>query len=644
VTELHWEGKYKDGKRVAPLRVALPFQTVEVVSDGGDGRPRSVDPAASGAGGEWRNRLIWGDKKYVLPSLLPELHGAVSLVYIDPPFDTGADFSFTTSIPESGGRLTKRPSMIEMKAYRDTWGRGLDSYLKWFYETAALLKDLLSDDGKIFVHCDWRVNSYVRCILDEVFGRDTFRNEIIWRRAPNLGRQAAAKQLGRVIDTIYVYSKTPGSLFSGTAPIRSERVDVDREGKPKGAIWDAAKRLFYTTAPRGDYTDASIAKLREEGRIHDAQTGGISIKYFLREGEGGVWYKDQPVDTLWDDYDVRPLRHRARSEDLGYDTQKPEGLLERIIAWSTRPGDLVLDCFCGSGTTAAVAEKMGRRWITCDLGRFAIHTARKRLLAIRGVRPFVVQNLGKYERHAWLSAEFDEGERAAREDAYRRFILDLFHAEALTGHAWLHGAKAGRFVHVAAVDAPVTDSDVAVIAHEVARAAEGQGPLRGAVDVLGWEFAFELGDAARRAAAEAGVDVQFRRIPREVLDRRAVEQGDVEEKDFFELRAATAKAEVDARAVSVELAEFIMPPEDLPADVRDAVSHWSQWVDYWAIDWDHREGTFHNQWQSYRTSAASKLELVARHEYAEPGRYVVMVKVIDLLGADTTTTLTVQVD
>jgi len=638
VTELRWDGKYRDGKRVAPLRVALPFQTVETVNVSAEERARARAPSEDRA---WRNRLIWGDKKYVLPSLLPDVKGEVTLVYIDPPFDTGADFSFTTAIPGSDESLTKRPSMLEMKAYRDTWGRGLDSYLLWFYETAALLKELLADDGKIFVHCDWRVNSYVRCILDEVFGRDTFRNEIIWRRAPNLGRQAAAKQLGRVIDTIYVYSKTPGSLFSGVAPIRSEAVDVDREGKPRGAMWDEAKALFYTTAPRGDYTDESLARLREEGRIHDAQTGGISIKYFLRKGADGAWYKDQPVDTLWDDYDVRPLRHRSRREDLGYDTQKPEGLLERIIGWATTPGDLVLDCFCGSGTTAAVAEKMGRRWITCDLGRFSIHTARKRLLAIPGVRPFVVQNLGKYERQAWMSAEFAPDERAAKEEAYRRFVLDLFHAEPLTGYAWLHGAKAGRFIHVGAVDAPVTDDDVLAVAREVARAA---GSERGAVEILGWEFAFEVAEAARRTAIDFGVEVQFRRIPREVLDKRAVDQGDVQDKDFFELRAFFTEAEVCGHRVTVTLSELLMPAEDLPEEVRSAIQHWSQWVDYWAIDWDYRRDTFHNAWQSYRTAGDPKLELAATHEYEGPGTYVVMVKVIDLLGADTTATFTVQVD
>ena len=163
------------------------------------------------------------------------------------------------------------------------------------------------------------------------------------------------------------------------------------------------------------------------------------------------------------------------------------------------------------------------------------------------------------------------------------------------------------------------------------------------MDILGWEFAFELNETAKQIAAEANVHVQFRRIPRDVLDKRAIEQGDVQEKDFFELRVFSIKQQQDDRTLTVALSDFMMPAEDLPADVKSSVTHWSQWVDYWAIDWDFREDTFHNQWQSFRTRDQPKLELFATHEYKEPGNYVVMVKVIDLLGCDTTTMIPVKV-
>src|SRR5579863_7206345 len=181
MTELSWDGKYVDGKRQSPVRVALPFQTIETVNESAADRNRTLELFASGKPTEWRNRLIWGDKKYVLPSLLPEFAGKVNLVYIDPPFATGADFSFTTDIPESDQSLEKRPSMIEQKAYRDTWGRGLDSYLLWFYETAALLRDLLAEDGSLYVHLDANVVHYAKAVLDEVFGETSFQREIVWR-------------------------------------------------------------------------------------------------------------------------------------------------------------------------------------------------------------------------------------------------------------------------------------------------------------------------------------------------------------------------------------------------------------------------------------------------------------------------------
>ena len=208
--------------------------------------------------------------------------------------------------------------------------------------------------------------------------------------------------------------------------------------------------------------------------------------------------------------------------------------------------ELVLDCVVGSGTTAAVAEKLNRRWIACDLSRFAIHTTRKRLLGISSVKPFVVQNLGKYERQAWQVAEFPSNgkdhleEQREREAAYRKFILDLYHATPMTGHAWLHGTKSGRMVHVAAVDAPVTQADVKAIAREAWKAiASGKdSPTKAGVDILGWEFALEVNELAKNVAAESRVDVSFKKIPREVLDKKAIEQGDVR---FFELGALSVE-------------------------------------------------------------------------------------------------------
>ncbi len=219
MTELRWEGKYdKDGRKVAPVRLALPFQDVETVNESAQQRQMMLDMWGGPHDKEWRNRLIWGDKKYVLPSLLPEFAGKVDLVYIDPPFATGADFSYVASVPDDpktdgnqSASFVKQPSMIEQKAYRDTWGHGLDSYLHWFYETAAVLHELLSDDGSIYVQLDWHIGHYVKVVLDEVFGVDNFRNHISWKRssiATNVATQWRNSQ-----DLILFYTKSSTGVF-----------------------------------------------------------------------------------------------------------------------------------------------------------------------------------------------------------------------------------------------------------------------------------------------------------------------------------------------------------------------------------------------------------------------------------------------
>lgn len=220
MTELIWDGKYIDGKRQTPVRVALPFQTIETVNESAVDRYRTLEMFATGRQTEWRNRLVWGDKKYVLPSLLPEFAGKVKLIYIDPPFDTGADFSYTATIQPSAvsdegeeeeSTFVKQPSTIEQKAYRDTWGKGLDSYYPWFYDTAVLLKDLLADDGCMYVHCDWRLAHYLKIILDEVFGRDNFLANVVWSYQT---RHSSDRFWNRKHDDILLYKKSDRWTFN----------------------------------------------------------------------------------------------------------------------------------------------------------------------------------------------------------------------------------------------------------------------------------------------------------------------------------------------------------------------------------------------------------------------------------------------
>lgn len=660
-TELVWDGKYdKDGKRVAPLRVALPFQTVETVNESVQERQRNLlFESRAEYGGELRNRLIWGDKKYVLPSLLPEFAGKVNLIYIDPPFDTGADFRFTASVPDhpdtpedDSFAFIKEPSIIEQKAYRDTWGRGLDSYLQWFYETVVLLHELLHESGSMYVHLDYHVSHYAKAILDEVLGVASFQNEIVWKRQ---SAHSDAKRYGPIHDTILFYSKTPDfSWIPQYEPLGQEYIDaffinIDENGRrfARGDLTAPGPRpnLEYEwrgyNPPKGRCWAVPLAKLEQyykEERIFFPKKGIPRLKRYPEDSPG------VPLQDIWTN--VRII-HNQSPERVGYPTQKPEALLERIIKSSSNAEDLVLDCFCGSGTTAVVAEKMKRRWIACDLGRFSIHTTRKRLLSIPSVRPFVVQNLGKYERQLWAGAEFagaeDQQERTAeQQEQYVAFILKLYNARPLRGHTWLHGVRAGRMVHVGSVDAPVSVGDVRQIAAEFKKTI-GTGkdaPKTNGVDLLGWDFAFEMNEVALQQAAAANIQMKFLRIPRDVMDKRAVEQGDIK---FFELAALSVETKVKGREVTLCLAGFVIPPDDVPEDARKAVKHWSQWIDYWAVDWDYKGDTFHNEWQTYRTRKHPKLALDTKHTYTEKDEYTVVVKVIDILGNDTTKSVRVKV-
>lgn len=673
--ELIWKGKYDEkGRRVAPSKIALPFQTVETVNESTQDRDRTRSLFAESGKTEWRNRLIWGDKKYVLPSLLPELAGSVNLIYIDPPFDTGADFSFTAQIPDDPNveddqsqSFVKQPSILELKAYRDIWGTSsthLDSYLKWFSETVAVLYDLLAPNGSIYVHLDYRLIHHCKTVLDEIFTTDNFKNEIVWRRT---GSNTSPSRYGNNCDFILFYTKsekyTWNQMYGEYDPeyIKSHYTQLEADGRrfqlvsTTGAGATSKDYQWKGMAPpRGRhwaYSKEKMEELDQSGRLVYSKSGMPRVKYYLDEQSG------PPLQCLWND--IKTVNSQA-TERIDYPTQKPEALLERIIKASSNESDLVLDCFCGSGTTASVAEKLGRRWITCDLGRFAIHTARKRLLGIADVKPFVVQNLGKYERQAWQVERVKNDESSTRSEEeiaqiaasrlaqrnYIEFMLKLYRARPLDGFLWLHGVRDGRYVHVGGVDSPVSDGDLKQIAAEFRRAV-GSGadaPANNGIDVLGWDFAFETNEAARQSAAQSNVDMRFKLIPREVMERRAAEQGDIQ---FFELAALNIEYSITNREVTLQLAGFAIPPDYVPADVQSQITHWEQLVDYWAIDWDNKGvllDTFHNQWQSYRTRASKKLERQSKHVYDTAGTYRIVVKAIDILGNDTTKVLKIVVE
>ncbi|BCX14580.1 MAG: site-specific DNA-methyltransferase [Patescibacteria group bacterium] len=588
-TELVWPGKRKEVERVE-----LPFQTIETIN-----LPRGTrqDELFGDKTEGWKNRLIWGDNLLVMGSLLKEFAGKINLIYIDPPFATGDDFSFEVQIGD-GIEITKEPSAMEVKAYRDTWGKGLQSYLQMMYDRLVLMKELLADDGSIYVHLDATVGHYVKTIMDEIFGKENFRRQIIWVMTGIAGYKGLVNNYVRGHDLILYYTKTSNHVFNKTYIPYSE------------------KQL------------ARFSGIDEKGRRYKPITKDRRL--YLDEAKG------IPITDVWSDIVGFHTIVNA-PEDVKYPTQKPEKLLERIIKTSSNEDDLVADFFCGSGTTGVVAEKLGRRWIMSDLGRYAIHTTRKRLLDM-GAKPFIVQNLGKYERHRWakLNGKYKD---------YIKFILELYHAEPVDGFTHLHGKKDKSFVRVGSVDAPVTLSEIREALSECK-----ENNIK-KLDVLGWEWEMGLHDLVKEEAEKYGVKLATLQIPREVMEL-SVADAQKHDIQFYELAYLEVEVKVEGKHATITLKDFIIPnPELLPEEVKGKVKSWSDFIDYWAVDWmfnQHEEeteedDTFHNMNQRYRTRKEPKLEVSMSYEYKNKGRYNILVKVIDIFGNDTTKLIEVKV-
>jgi adenine-specific DNA-methyltransferase len=613
-------GLYWKGKRTTVDRIVLPFQSLEVVETINESRATREkdknsmfrqDPNAIDV--EWRNKLIWGDNKYVMSALLEKYAGKIDLIYIDPPFATGANFSTTVEIGDNEVEITKEASAIEELAYRDTWGKGLDSFLQMMYDRLVLMRELLSEKGSVFIHIDTRVNSHVRLIMDEIFGINNFQNEIIWKRQTSSSSKAVAQKLGKNHDCILYYTKTENRTFNKLYTEYTEEY-IEQEFTHKD------KKGRYKTAELKTYSEKKLQELKDNDKLVITSGGKYRYKIYLEEANG------VPLDDVWTDLNMISA---TSNERLDYPTQKPESLLQRIIEITSNKGDLIADFFGGSGTTAAVAEKLGRRWITSDLGRYAIHTARKRFLEIEGCKPFEILNIGKYERQYWQTIQF--GNKTAEQSMaeYIAFVLKLYKAEALPGSAYIHGKKGNKLVHIGGVDAPVTFGDIQHALEDTRRMKQKE------LVVLGWEWEMGLHDVVEQEAEKAGIKLHLLSIPREAMDKRAVDAGDIQ---FFELAYLETEVVKGKIGYQIKLTDFVIPNLDLiPAEVKKLIKKWSDYIDYWSVDWDYKDDTFHNQWQSYRTKKDRSLELITDpNEYPKKGDYKVMVKVIDIFGNDTT--------
>jgi len=658
-TELIWDGKFEQLTKLPKKRtidkVVLPFQTIEVINE-----PREGTGSGQLFGGKkkegWRNKLIWGDNKLVMSSLLKDYAGKINLIYIDPPFDVGADFSIKVKVGNE--EITKKPSILEEKAYRDTWGSGINSYLQMMYERLFFMRELLSENGSIYIHLDWRVTHYIKVILDDIFGKDNFLNHIAWRREVVRGMKTHAKFFGNNIDSLLYYAKNKDNTIWN-------KIEGKREiSKKELEKYELDERGYFTTSDPGTYTKDSLIDFYQEGRLYITQKGKASvingelkiskgvprIKYYL-DKIGNKYYKNFTVDNLWNDIiGIASLP----GERTGYPTQKPEALLERTIKASSNEGDLVADFFCGSGTAGAVAEKLGRRWIMSDLGRFAIHTSRKRLMEIqrkskegsRDYYPFEVLNLGKYERQYWQTAllnkskETDESKKIVQ---YIKFIIELYKGEVITGFKNIHGKKDNIFIHIGAVDAPVTMNEIREAVEECKKNKFTN------LDILGWEWEMGVNEEAIKWAKGQSVKLRLLQIPREVMEKRAVETGDVR---FFELNYVEVNATRKGQEVKVALKNFAIPSEEfIPNELREKIENWSDYIDYWSVDWDYEslkskdgEPIFENDWQTFRTKKNPRLELeTPLHKYSKKGKYLILVKVVDIFGNDTSKVVEVKI-
>jgi|TARA_R110000772_G_scaffold268526_1_gene395897 DNA modification methylase len=670
--ELVWNGKTSE-----VCNVVLPFQIIEQVDE-----PRAEKPSDAALQGSlfdldsrgrqlkgWTNKLIWGDNKLILSSLKNgplreeiERQGGLKLIYIDPPFDVGADFSMDIEI--GGDTFTKKPNILEEIAYRDTWGQGADSFIAMIHERLTLMRDLLADDGTIYVHCDWRVNHHLRHVLDEVFGRDKFLNEIIW--AYFSFKRKTAKKFPQKHDDIISYRKNKDQF-----------------------IWKTQFRPHSEEYLKRWKTDDQGRKYRDDVN----PTGGGTRIIYLDDVEGDI------VDSVWDD--IPPVNPQAK-ERVDYPTQKPEALLERIVSASSNEGDLVADFFCGSGTMAAVAEKLGRKWIVSDLGKFGIHTTRKRMIGVqrqmkaegKDYRAFEILNLGKYERQHFIGVNPDLREEqkqqqiAAKEAAFLDLILRAYRAEKTDGFATFHGKRAGRLVAIGPVNLPVTRLFVEEIILECRKKHITK------VDILGFEFEMGLFPNVLDEARSKGIDIAPKYIPADVFDKRAVERNQVV---FHDVAFIEVKPHVTGATVAVELTDFsVFYSQDSIANAEASLKNkasrivvekgqivkvtkdgdgivtretltenWTDWIDYWSVDFDFEnkreiirvqnaetgdweeqwtgEYIFENEWQSFRTKKDRSLELTSVAHECAPGRRKIAIKVVDIFGNDTMTIVEVNI-
>ena len=596
-------------------------------------------------GGSWMNRLVYGDNLLTMQALLagdpqtglPSLRGKVDLIYIDPPFDSKADYRTKVVLP--GVDIQQKPTVVEQFAYADTWEEGTISYLKMIYKRLILMKELLSDTGTVYVHIDWHIDSYVKIMLDDIFGKDNFRDQIIWYYPG--GIKAVPHYFPRKHDCIYCYSKTNNYVFNN-----------QRKGIEDNSLYsrwikysEDGETITYKNFPRTDkvkfdmYVKRFISQNKREPKDEDV----------IYRFEGAL------VDDVWDDC---PAVFRLLNEKTGYSTQKPASLLERIIKASSNEGDLVCDFFGGSGTTAAVAEKLGRRWITCDIGKPASLVMRKRFID-QEVNPFLYQSIGDYQKEA-----FHNNKKLRRVGDLSQVVLGLFGALPFSpeqvsdrNFGYVKGTR-----NLVMVDSPNRLTTAAT----VRRAVEAKASLLGGdwdkVIVLGWNFAFDISQAIEKYK-NSNVEVLV--IPPDLLDKlskkgfkKLIADKTVRFSSLQYLVVNPVEVTVNGNGedeLDISLNNYVLlSPDNIPLDDKDKEKLQQvmeqdplSLIEYWSIDPDYDGDTFRSTWQDYRENVdndSDPLHCVysTRLHMPHKAERKVCVKAVDVFGFESQVILDVK--
>ena len=625
--------------------------------------------------GNFINRLIYGDNLYVMQALLagdpesglPSMRGKIGLIYIDPPFDSKADYRTKIHLPSMD--IEQKPSVIEQFAYSDTWKDGTKSYLEMIVPRLVLMKELLSEKGSIYVHIDWHVGHYVKVLMDEIFGRDRFLNEIVWKR--KFGNAAESRRLGSAYDILYVYTKTDNYFFSQLRQKESDHVQdyiqkrfnrMDEDGPHKGRLWmpyplanpgDPTQNLMYVykgyqPPPKGwRIVKEKMEKLEEEGRLYfpKDKSQRLQEKKFLDEYEG------QPINSLWQDIYV--INSQAK-EALDYATQKPEQLLERVLMLSSNEGSAVADFFAGTGTLGAVAEKLGRKWIMCDLGKPAIMISRKRLID-QDAKPFLYQSIGDYQKEQFERSQFKRvGDLA--QVILRLYGASLFPQEEGTPSN-LGYKKEGKILVF--VDSPNKITGRATIRKAVEMRDNFVGGWEKVV-ILGWNFDPKINDVLR----DFGIDLDKKKlellvIPSDLLEKlrrkssyeQLIKTGQIRFSSLQYLTVRPIKRESSQDSIEtlkVELENYVLlSPEALPLDDEDKKKLDKlidedplSLIEYWSIDPDYDDKTFRSIWQDYRENHDSlkvdRAVVLSLPKVMGPRK--VCIKAVDIFGFESVVT------